>query len=81
MAARTRITGVERAYFELAVERERMTARSELYIARAEELDHWQGAAVDRVALSRALVGRGYLVFRRRTIPLTINKAKVANIR
>jgi transposase InsO family protein len=74
-AARTPITGVERACFELAVERERLMARSERSIDQAEELDHWQGAAVDRIAISRALGGRGYLLFRRRRIPLTINNA------
>ena len=80
-AARTRITNMERVCFELAVETERLTARRELHITHSQELDHWQGAVVDRLAISRALVGRGYLLFRRRTIPLTINNAKVANIR
>jgi transposase InsO family protein len=78
---RTAITAVERACFELAVERERLTARYELEVTDRKELDHWQGAIIDRLAISRALVGRGYLVFRRRTIPLTINNAKMANIR
>jgi transposase InsO family protein len=80
-AARTKITLVERVCFDLAVDRERMTVRSEWNIEQEDELDHWQGAAVDRIAISRALVGRGYLLFRRRCIPLTINNAKVANIR
>jgi transposase InsO family protein len=79
--ARSAIRGVEHACFALAVERERLTARCELKIAHTEELDHWLGAVVDRLAISRALVGRGYLLFRRRCIPLTINNAKVANIR
>jgi len=79
-AARTRIPAVERACFELAVESQRLTARSERHIAPSQELDHWQGATVDRVAISRALVGRGYLLFRRRRIPLTINNLEVANI-
>ena len=78
---RTCITGVERVCFALAVERERMAARCELKHTETEDLDHWQGAVVDRLAISRALVGRGYLLFRRRTIPLTINNAKVANIK
>jgi transposase InsO family protein len=78
---RTSISGVERACFALAVERERMAARCELKLADTEELDHWLGAVVDRLAISRALVGRGYLLFRRRRIPLIINNAKVANIR
>jgi transposase InsO family protein len=77
---RASITGVERACFVLAVERERLAARCELKVPATEELDHWQGAVVDRLAISRALVGRGYLVFRRRRIPLIINNAKVAKI-
>jgi transposase InsO family protein len=80
-AERTKISPAERAGFELAVARERLTARSELHLAQDKELDHWQGAAMDRVAISRALVGRGYLLFRRRSIPLTINHHKVANNR
>jgi hypothetical protein len=79
--ARSAISGVEYACFALAVERERLTARCELKIAHTEELDHWLGAVVDRLAISRALVGHGYLLFRRRCIPLTINNAKAANIR
>ena len=80
-AARKRITSMERVCFELAVETERLTARRQLQMTHSQELDHWQGAVVDRLAISRALVGRGYLLFRRRCIPLTINNAKVANIR
>jgi hypothetical protein len=79
-ASRTRISAVERVRFELAVERERMTARSELEIALDEELDHWQEAAVDRVAISRALVGCDYLLFRRRRIPQTFRRGKVARV-
>jgi transposase InsO family protein len=80
-AARTQITGVERTCLELALESERLTARCEMKLTMTENLDHWLGAVVDRLAISRALVGRGYLLFRRRCIPLTINNAKVANIR
>jgi transposase InsO family protein len=78
---RSAITGIERVCLDLAVASERLAARRELGLTDTQELDHWQGASVDRLAISRALVGRGYLWFRRSTIPLTINNAKVANIR
>jgi hypothetical protein len=51
---RTSITGVERACFALAVEKERMAARCELKLTDTEELDHWQGAGVNRLALNQA---------------------------
>ena len=55
---------MERVCFELAVETERPTAASrQLQMTHSQELDHWQGAVVDRLNISHALVGRGYLLF------------------
>jgi transposase InsO family protein len=79
-ATRASISEVERVRFELAVDRERMTARSESGIALDENLDHWQEAEVDRVAVSRALVGHDYLLYRRRRVPQTFRGRKVAKV-
>lgn len=71
-AKRTEITAIEQACLVLAVDSERLAVRSEQDVSLEAELDHWQGSAIDRVAIRRALVSRGYLVFRRRRIPLTV---------
>ena len=44
------------------------------------ELDHWQQASIDRVAISRALVEHGYLEFRRRQVAPPIIRKKAVNI-
>jgi transposase InsO family protein len=75
--SRTAVSDVERVCFELAVEGQRMLARSEMGIGQAAELDHWQGSALDRKALERALVEHDYLLFRGRRLPLTIKAGKV----
>lgn len=41
-------------------------------------VSHWEQAAVDRVALRRALVAHGLLLFRRRSIPAQITRPKTA---
>jgi transposase InsO family protein len=74
------ISTVERVRFELAVHRERMTASSELEFALDQPLDHWQEATIDRSALSRALVGCDYLLYRRRRIPQTFRGRKTARV-
>jgi hypothetical protein len=79
-ACRTAISPVERARFELAVERERYGVRAEEGIEEAQGEDHWQVSAVDRKALQRALVGHAYLLFRRRRIPQRITRRKVTRI-
>ena len=78
-AGRMRVTDVERVRFELAVERERYLTRSEMNIAQERDLDHWQGSAVDRKAIERALVEHDYLLFRRRRLPLTVKVEKVTS--
>jgi transposase InsO family protein len=73
------ITPNEREAFHLEVKQQRVRARQEQEVQDA-PLDHWRNSAIDRLAVPRALVEHGYLWFRRRRIPLTLNKKKVANI-
>jgi hypothetical protein len=75
------VTPVERARFELAVQRHRYLARAELTIAQDEVLDHWQSGRLDRKAMQRALVEHDYLLFKGRRLPLTIRPGKVTFIR
>ena len=76
--SRTPLDSVERVVFALTVERQRFQARMELGIAQGASLDHWRGSAVDRLAIERALVEHGHLLFTRRRIPLTNRAEKVA---
>lgn len=78
-ASRTLVSDVERVRFELAVERHRYLARSELRFDSTMALDHWQGSALDRKAIERALVEHDYLLFRRRRLPLTVKVEKVTS--
>ena len=64
--------------FALTVARRRFQVRAELGIAQEEPLDHWRSSAVDRLAIERALVEHGHLLFTRRRIPLPIRTAKAA---
>jgi transposase InsO family protein len=75
--ARPALGPLVRVLFALTVERQRFHARDELRIAQEELLDHWRQSAVDRVALERALVEHGHLLFTRRRVPLTIRTEKV----
>jgi transposase InsO family protein len=76
--SRTPLGPVERVVFALTVDRQRFRARNELTIDQEEMLDHWRQSAVDRLAIERALVEHGHLLFTRRRIPLTIRAGKVA---
>ena len=76
-ACRTLVTDLERVRFQLAVERQRFLARSELRFEQTIDLDHWQASALDRKAIERALVEHDYLLFRGRRVPLTIKPGKV----
>jgi transposase InsO family protein len=71
-AARQRVTAVQRARFELAVERHCYDLCCEQGITEDQLLDHWQRSALDRKAIERALVEHDYLLFTRRRIPLGI---------
>jgi hypothetical protein len=78
--ARPPVTALERACFDLVVQRRRFEARTRLGIPPDADLDHWHQSALDRQALRRALVEHGDLSFTRRSIPLPLNRRKVANI-
>jgi transposase InsO family protein len=71
------LDALERVVFALTAGRLHMQARDELGIAPEDVLDHWRHSAVDRVAVERALVEHGHLLFTRRRIPLAIRTRKV----
>jgi transposase InsO family protein len=77
---RERITARQRAAFRRAVHRHREQARAELGYTKNEPLDRKARARVDRLAISRACVERGFLTFTRRSITPHINSQFVANI-
>jgi transposase InsO family protein len=79
-AGRTAISAVERVRFELTVLRQRHVARSELGFEQERQLIHWDDSAVDRKAISRALVEHDYLLFRRRRVPLIVKGGKVTEL-
>jgi hypothetical protein len=70
---RTPIRPSERALFCLTVERQRFLERSAWRIDVHQPLHHWRQSAIDRVAVRRALVEHGYLLFLRRRIPLHVS--------
>jgi transposase InsO family protein len=75
--ARAPLTGERRALFRNTVER----YQAEGWDKRSGEpadRSHWDEAAVDRVALRRALVAHDLLLFTRRSIPARIERPKVA---
>jgi transposase InsO family protein len=78
--ARTPITPEERSRFQDTVARRRLQARRETGKTIEEQLTTRELRSLDRQAIRRALVEHDYLVFRRRRIPLPINKQKVTNI-
>ena len=78
---RTRIGAAERPLFGQTVailEREVRQARE---LPLDEHLGRRQAAAVQREVLRRAPVAHGYLLFRRRRIPLPLRAAKAAKIK
>jgi transposase InsO family protein len=78
--ARRSIAAAERERFRTAVAQHREEIRSQGGWPDAGELQSWQARAIDRQAIARALVEHGYLVYRRRRIPLPFPKRKAANI-
>lgn len=79
-ARRSAIGLTERQRFQLTVERRREELRTERRPDLSEPTDHWRDSTIARKAIQRALVEHGYLLFRRRRIPLEISEGKVANI-
>jgi hypothetical protein len=75
---RARMPGEQRARFRASVERYQ-TEGWEKRGGKPADPSHWDEAAVDRVALRRALVAHDLLLFARRSIPAQIKRPKVAN--
>jgi transposase InsO family protein len=80
-ATRTPHTPEERSFFQATVERRRTEARTEAGHSQDKILTPSAARAIDRQAIRRALVEHGYLLFKRRRIPLPIKKQKVSAIR
>lgn len=72
---RPRVTTTEQEAFQKTVEEVNGRAPE------TASADHYRQAAIDREAISRALVAHGFLFFRGRRIPLPIPRPKVAKIR
>ena len=81
--ARHRLSREEREHFRAVVDQHRQRARGERGWP-AEASEAWppshEDRSIDRVAIPRTLVECGYLLYRRRRIPLPFSKPKAANI-
>jgi transposase InsO family protein len=76
---RQRFTADDRAAFRARVQRYQTEARTKQGLLPEDEVSHWTQAAIDRVALRRALVAHDLLLFTRRSIPAPIKRPKAAN--
>jgi transposase InsO family protein len=78
-AARAPLRAADRASFRATVTR----LQAETWLAQGGRPDavvsHWTQAAVDRIAIRRALVAHDLLLFRRRSIPAQIERPKAAS--
>ena len=74
--ARLRLTREQRTAFHQTVNEHRITVRSQQGYPLDTDLDHYHQAAIDRVAIRRALVEYGFLTLTRRSItpPLPTRK-------
>ena len=74
---RTPITGIEAQRFRAAYDHRRERECAGREITPWQERSHWLRASIDRVALIRALIERGYLLIRSRrvTAPITPRSA------
>jgi putative transposase len=79
-AARPTITADERTCFQDAVQRHRHEVRLQQGKPIYGPLGHQEERAMDRLAIQRALVEHGYLLFSRRRIPLPFRRKKVTEI-
>ncbi len=75
--SRTLITEIEAQRFRSAYDHERERACAERGIPSWQHRSHWLRASINRVALSRALIERGYLLIRSRRVtpPITLRSA------
>jgi len=74
---RTRINEIEAQLFRSTYDRQQERACAERGISTSQSASHWLRASIDRVALSRALIERGYLLIRSRRVtpPITLRYA------
>jgi len=74
---RTRINETEAQLFRSAYDHHREAECTERKIEPGQDRSHWLRASIDRVALSRALIERGYLLIRSRRVtpPITLQYA------
>ena len=79
-ANRRRLSLAERCLFQEAVARHRAEAGQQPPWLGKDPTPVMSQRALDRQAISRALVERGYLLFKRRRLPLAIKDAKQLNI-
>jgi len=77
--ARRRLTAEERTAFRARAQRYQAEGREQQGLLPEDELSHWTQAAVDRVALRRALLAHDLLLFTRRSIPAPIERPKAAS--
>ena len=75
--SRTPITEIEAQLFRAAYDHQQERACTERGIRTSNDASHWLRASIDRVALSRALIERGYLLIRSRRVtpPITLKYA------
>jgi transposase InsO family protein len=78
---RPAISVAQRQLFQAAVKRRRSEACAEEQLPTDGPLPTRIERLIDRRAIRRALVEHGYLLFRRRRLPLPIHQQKTANIR
>ena len=79
--ARRQLSMAEHVLFQATVEKFRREERTNRDLPADEPLTRTEQAAVDRVALRRALVAHDLLLFRRRRIPPQIKRPKMATKR
>jgi putative transposase len=79
-AQRPALTLAQRLHFRAAVDHRRTEARMEENLSTAGPLPTHVERTIDRRAIRRALVEHGYLLFRRRRLPLPFSSRKVAKI-
>jgi transposase InsO family protein len=78
--SRIAISDKERERFMTCYHAHEQRERAACGIHAAVRLQHYEQAAIDRLAITRALIEHGYLNIRRRRIPLRVSKRKVRRI-
>ena len=75
--SRTSLTEIDAQLFRAAYDHHRERESAEREIPAWQQPSHWLRASIDRVALSRSLIERGYLLIRSRRItpPITLRSA------